>query len=443
MGGIFSRPRRRDGVAVQRRMDICVSYTANGGRQVRVPSSLDPYRELGLSQGASYGDTKRAYKERANKRGRQERVMASLSYHMITSTSNGRYAKRDGRYEVTNRDDQFFLAAVGHTKSLLRQLRPGDLDERGRTALYIAARSGFYDTARALLEKGAPVNQVQNDGSTALHGAAYYGQVVIVQLLLSHGADPTIKNNWGHIAADETNLNEITKLLIDYNNDKIATIARSLISKGLATCIQDIVSKDGVHIGRKIVRNPESIHSVTQLHWQQRLSEWETCWHGTKSRNIESILKHGLVPSGNKAGDLEIRPPSYHISLGKHCLGTDNWAAAIFVSPSLLYASDACYAELITSCGANWRVVMRVRVRPNCYTEHNSTLLAQYFPVDGEPEVSEYRVATTRDEKIRRVEGNSNAMVSSVNFIKASILEDISTGNLSYQDFMDSFGTIE
>ena len=372
--------------------------------------------------------------------------MSSLAYHMITSKSESRYTRRGRQYEIRNRGDQFFLAAAGYTKLLLKNLRRDSLsltDEHGRTSLYIAARSGFYDTTKALLEMGAPVNQVQEDGSTPLHGAAYYGQVPVVKLLLSYGADPNLKNQWGHTASDETNVTEIKKLVVEYKEDKIAKFARSFISMGLATNICTIFDKRGVEIARKIVRNYESIRFMTKSEWDDKLNSWESCWHGTKSNFLESILRHGLLASGEKVGDHTITPPKNHIALGRSCFDKDNWAAAIFVSPSLLYASDACYAELMMSGGQNWRVVVRVRVEPESYSEHSSTLLAKYAPVDGEPENSEYRITTTADDKIRRVEGSRSVIVTSVTFIKAKILEDISKSeSTSYDDFMKYFGDI-
>ena len=425
---------------------LFITYVADGGGYVGVPRSIDPFQELGLSSGASRRETKDAYGARANRPRRQDRVMASLAYHMITSTAEGRYSKRGRLYEIKDRNDQFFLAAVGYTSSLLQRIRSetcSRADEYGRTSLYIAARSGFYDTTKALLEKGAPVNQVQRDGSTPLHGAAYYGQVPVVKLLLSYGADPTHKNKWGNTPADETSVAEIKKLVLEYKEDKIAEFARSFISKGLAIKICNIMDKSGVEIARKIVRNFGSISSMTKREWDNKLSSWESCWHGTRSQYLESILRHGLVPSGTKVGGHTITPPSGHIQLGTDCLGKENWAAAIFVSPSVLYASDACYSELLMSGGASWRVVVRVRVQQNSYSEHSSTLVSKYAPVDGEPENPEYRVASTEEDKIRRVESSRNVIVTSVTFIKVSILEEVSKSRSTYySDFVAYFGDV-
>jgi uncharacterized protein len=48
-----------------------------------------------------------------------------------------------------------------------------------------------------LLARGADVNGRRRDGLTALHGAAYRGQLVVIQTLLRHGADRSIRGFQG------------------------------------------------------------------------------------------------------------------------------------------------------------------------------------------------------------------------------------------------------
>src|SRR5690606_10847031 len=56
--------------------------------------------------------------------------------------------------------------------------------------------------AELLIEAGADLNFQNNDGSTALISAAFFGHPEIVQLLLNAGADRTIKNKYGATAFD-------------------------------------------------------------------------------------------------------------------------------------------------------------------------------------------------------------------------------------------------
>jgi ankyrin repeat protein len=55
---------------------------------------------------------------------------------------------------------------------------------------------------RLLLDAGAPVDDRQHGGWTALHAAAQHGQVDRIDLLLERGADPSLPTEDGRSAAD-------------------------------------------------------------------------------------------------------------------------------------------------------------------------------------------------------------------------------------------------
>ena len=91
---------------------------------------------------------------------------------------------------------------------------------------------------------------------------------------------------------------------------------------------------------------------------------YELAWHGTRARHVASILEHGLQPSGTKLPDgTFLKPPSNHYALGSSHQGISNWAGAIFVSPSVSYASHACYAERVLHNGDMYAVLVEVAVR--------------------------------------------------------------------------------
>jgi ankyrin repeat protein len=78
----------------------------------------------------------------------------------------------------------------------------------GWTPLHMAANCGHIEKAKILIQAGAEVNR-QTDidgGNTALMEAARSGNAEMVQLLLDHGADPSVKN-W----ISEENALEIAK----------------------------------------------------------------------------------------------------------------------------------------------------------------------------------------------------------------------------------------
>jgi ankyrin repeat protein len=67
----------------------------------------------------------------------------------------------------------------------------------GMSALHFASRQGAMRSVQALVEGGAPINQVSADGVSALLIASINGQFDIAKYLVEHGADPTLANAGG------------------------------------------------------------------------------------------------------------------------------------------------------------------------------------------------------------------------------------------------------
>ena len=118
------------------------------------------------------------------------------------------------------------------------------------------------------LKKGINVNEVQKNGSTALHGAAFYGQELIIQLLIDHGIDISIKNEFGHTAADEAKTQHIKELILNSNTDKIMNFFHEMYSKGLVTNIIPI-KKQGKVICQKLMISPNLLPSNYQTLFQK------------------------------------------------------------------------------------------------------------------------------------------------------------------------------
>ena len=80
----------------------------------------------------------------------------------------------------------------------------------GLSALHLAAREGDIESARALLDGGADVNQVTEYGWTPLLTAINNRNYALASLLLDRGADPSIANKGGwtplYIATDNRNI---------------------------------------------------------------------------------------------------------------------------------------------------------------------------------------------------------------------------------------------
>jgi ankyrin repeat protein len=70
------------------------------------------------------------------------------------------------------------------------------------TALTYAARDGFIEIARLLIDHGADVNWIDGEGVTPLILAAFKDHPDLSQLLLDHGADPSVIDQWNRTALD-------------------------------------------------------------------------------------------------------------------------------------------------------------------------------------------------------------------------------------------------
>ena len=123
----------------------------------------------------------------------------------------------------------------------------------GLTALVLAAREGDFESAKALLDKGADVNQTTTYGWTPLLTATNNRHYKLGLFLLQHGADPNIANKglWTplYLATDNRNIEggdypvpkpdmenlEYIKALLDHGADPNARIKDNTLSRTIFT----------------------------------------------------------------------------------------------------------------------------------------------------------------------------------------------------------------
>ncbi|CAF4809678.1 unnamed protein product, partial [Rotaria sp. Silwood2] len=81
---------------------------------------------------------------------------------------------------------------------------------------YYLCRNGLIDKVREQLLNMTleEIDQIEGNGSTALHAACYYGHTEIVKLLLDKGASRSIKNIHKCLPCDEAQKDEIKRLFI-------------------------------------------------------------------------------------------------------------------------------------------------------------------------------------------------------------------------------------
>ncbi|CAF3172406.1 unnamed protein product [Rotaria sp. Silwood2] len=89
---------------------------------------------------------------------------------------------------------------------------------------YYACRNGKVDEVREQLPKMTleEIDQIQANGSTALHAACYYGYTEIVKLLLKRGASRSIPNVHKCLPYDEAEKEEIKKLFLRESSNRFS-----------------------------------------------------------------------------------------------------------------------------------------------------------------------------------------------------------------------------
>ena len=99
-------------------------------------------------------------------------------------------------------------AMIGNSAAISALVERGTpidaIDQNGRTPLMEAVFGGQLGAIQELLNRGANINAQDFDGWTALMEAAAKARVDIVRLLLAHGADARLKNKNGWTALRST-----------------------------------------------------------------------------------------------------------------------------------------------------------------------------------------------------------------------------------------------
>jgi hypothetical protein len=85
---------------------------------------------------------------------------------------------------------------------------------------YLACRNNKIREVKRMLETISQdeKDQLEPNGSTALHAAAYHGHVDIVRLLLESGADRSVQNKFQCLPFDEASTEEVKKLFLRIPN---------------------------------------------------------------------------------------------------------------------------------------------------------------------------------------------------------------------------------
>jgi ankyrin repeat protein len=141
-------------------------------------------------------------------------------------------------------------------------------DQFHRTPLHVAVDSGHKDTAKLLLDEGAPMMWADENGRTALHLAADSGHIAIVQLLLDNKANSQATDTNGrtplHLAIDNGNRG-VALLLLEAGADAMCADKHGRTPLHLAADGGDL---NNVHLLLDIGADVASLddHGQTALH---------------------------------------------------------------------------------------------------------------------------------------------------------------------------------
>lgn len=137
-------------------------------------------------------------------------VVAAIVVVMMAQRQTGSDADRKLVTAAQNDDIEAMKAALEAGANVNYQIKSSTWDgwfgkespDEGYSALHYSAQRGSLAGATLLVEKGADVNVKNAYQNTPLMLAVSGLHTSVVELLLSHKADPNVKNQWGSTALD-------------------------------------------------------------------------------------------------------------------------------------------------------------------------------------------------------------------------------------------------
>jgi len=142
-----------------------------------------------------------------------------LAYDSLGTIENYEFPLR----ELSSHDDLIKVAGQGYIHSLkllIQELDINYLNHDSFTPLMMAARNGFYQCVKILLEAGADVDKPDEDGLTPLRYAVLFEHLDVAKYLLKHSANVDVRDRylWTPLLSAVANNNtKLTKLLLQYN----------------------------------------------------------------------------------------------------------------------------------------------------------------------------------------------------------------------------------
>ena len=270
-------------------------------------------------------------------------------------------------------------------------------DKNQQTLLHCSVICENYEIAKFLLEKGIKYDEPDDNGDTAL----FLSSEKLKELLKTYGAKEE------HFCS-----NYIEKP--NFKDKKLKLIYEDLNKNGLVDGEMIEIKKDNKIIGKRINRKIKEF-------WGYK----NKVYHGTRFEKINGIMSKGLINTG--------KPLRGHITLKRTCDHINNWANAIFVTPSIFYASKN--AEIIYSDGEEWYIIIEAALAFSSefistfrgVSIHESKFYNYNFK-EGEPKEIEVRIEAQPDKIV-----TYTILTTSLLFVNKKYLDEVknySEGNI-------------
>ena len=327
---------------------------------------------------------------------------AFLSYFIIYNKD--KFIRRGNIFNIKE-EDHFYYLLINDFENLKKCYEEnkyilGSKDTLRRNLLHWAVLGNYYEIAKYLLEKG--INFFEPDYFN--NKPAAYAEGEISNLLIKYDESYTHYN----ITPDL-----IPKgLIIDSKENRVINnIYEQLLNERLVINLVDIISEDGEIVGKRILRFKEE----NLEDFEDFKNKWTLIYHGTKFAFIENIMFMGLQKLN--------KPLEGHIPLGMENNNIQNWADAIFGTPSIFYASK--YSEIIYSDNEEWYIIIEAYANPNSYTVHQSSIYNYQFKCN-EPTNLELRIKSSNPPICEGdIPHEKEIITFSILFVKRNFLDNM------------------
>ncbi len=166
------------------------------------------------------------------------------------------------------------------------------------------------------------------------------------------------------------------------------------------------------------LKNEVIAYKLFSKRFPSNSNDWIPAWHGTKIENLESIIKYGLKLPGTKLLNGNMTPQTKYIPNHQYVLGINNWEKAIFASPCINCASVYSFPEFNPYYFPYSPFLVEVRIKPGCFSEHQSKELIGRVGGHG-------RLAVYHNDPIYRISSEKNIFIKSITLITSHFLYEM------------------